>query len=234
VTAVSFPARIAGIVRTPRRTLEAVADDPRWGGTLLLTFVVVLACQTALQLTEPGELALLDHIERMTLALGQEVDAVRYAELRALSEQGVWYAVLAAVTTGPVLAVGIAAVLFFVLGAPTGATVTFRHVLAVTAHAGVILALRQVCVTPLLYLRESLASPLTLAMLVPLIDGGSLAAHAFSAIDLFVVWWSVVLAIGIAVLYRRTAPRLWLAFMGVYAAVAVVMALAIAASERAA
>jgi hypothetical protein len=104
--------------------------------------------------------------------------------------------------------------------------------LAVTAHAGLILALRQVFITPFNYVRESLSSPLTLATLVPFIDDGSLPARVLAAFDLFVIWWSIVLAIGIATLYGRAAPRLWLALMGVYGVVAVVMALAIAASER--
>jgi hypothetical protein len=225
---------MSGLVWTPRTTMEAVADDPRWMAPLLLTFLVVLACQAAFQQTEIGELALLDQLERVSLALGQIVDESRWARLRAFSEQGGWYAILSALAAGPLLAVGVAAVLFYVLSAPLRKTASFRHVLAVSAHAGVILALRQVCVTPLNYVSESLASPVTLATILPYIEGSSIAAYVFGAFDLFVVWWSIVLAIGMAVLYRRAAPRLWLAFIGVYAVLAVVMGLAMAASERAA
>jgi hypothetical protein len=47
-------------------------------------------------------------------------------------------------------------------------------------------------------------------------------------LDLFVIWWCVVLAIGIGVAYGRPARRLAPTFVGAYVAMAAVLAVAMA------
>ncbi|MBI2828163.1 MAG: hypothetical protein HYX77_02675 [Acidobacteria bacterium] len=106
--------------------------------------------------------------------------------------------------------------------------VTYRHVLAVVAHAGVILALRQVIAVPLAYARETLASPMTMGMFFGMLDEASLPARFLGIIDLFVLWWIMVLAVGMSVLYQRPARRLAAVFVGAYLALAVVLAVAMA------
>jgi len=106
--------------------------------------------------------------------------------------------------------------------------VTYRQVLAVAAHAGIILALRQVIAAPITYARETLANPMTLGMFLGMLDEASLPARFFGIIDLFVIWWIVVLAIGLSVLYPRSAPRLTVAFVGAYVTLAVVLAVVMA------
>jgi hypothetical protein len=80
---------------------------------------------------------------------------------------------------------------------------------------------------PLNYARESLSSPTNLAVFAPFLDEGSLAARFLGMIDLFLVWWVVVLAIGLAVLYRRLAGPVafWLlgADVGIAGVIAVIM-----------
>jgi uncharacterized membrane-anchored protein len=43
-------------------------------------------------------------------------------------------------------------------------------------------------------------------------------------VDLFVIWWVFVLAIGLAVLYRRRTQPIALGLFSVYAVIAVVVA----------
>jgi hypothetical protein len=102
--------------------------------------------------------------------------------------------------------------------------------LAVVCYAGVILALRQVIATPVDYLRESIASPTTLVQFFTMLDEASPVARFLGVIDLFVVWWIVVLAIGISVLYERPTRRLALVFASAYVALAFLAALAMAMS----
>ncbi len=45
---------------------------------------------------------------------------------------------------------------------------------------------------------------------------------------MFVIWWAIVLAIGVAVLYRRRARTVAAMFVGVYAALALLLAIAMA------
>jgi hypothetical protein len=106
--------------------------------------------------------------------------------------------------------------------------VRYQQVLTVVAHAGVILAVRQMVTATSIYLRDTLASPLTLGALFSGLDEISPAAQILGALDLFVLWWIIVLAVGTSVLYQRPAPRLAVAFLGTYVAIAAIIAAAAA------
>jgi hypothetical protein len=231
---VSLPARIAGVIRSPRATFAVLAATPRWVGVLTLSLVITFSCAAALLQTEVGRLALIDQWERTALAFGQTVDDARYLSFQAASENGVAYAALSALASVPLLAVGVSALILAVFNGILRGTATFRQVLAVVAHAGVILALRQLVAAPLNYSRETLASPTTLSLFFNMFDETSPLARFFGIVDFFVVWWVVVLALGVSVLYHRPARALVLTFVGAYVAVALVLALVMALAGGAA
>ena len=62
-------------------------------------------------------------------------------------------------------------------------------------------------------------------------DEASPLARFFGAVDVFVLWWAVVLAIGVAVLYRRRARVIAVTFVGIYAALALVLAIVMAVTS---
>jgi hypothetical protein len=177
--------------------------------------------------TDTGELALLDHLERSLAALGGPIDEAQYAALQDISGHGAAYALVTSLARVPLLAVGLSAVVF-AWGRTRGLTPTYQQVLAVASHASVILALRQVIAAPLTYTRETMASPLTLNMVLALADEGSPLASFAAMIDVFVLWWIAVLAIGMSVLYRRPVARLATAFAGAYLLLAALVALLVA------
>ena len=215
--------RIAGIIRHPRSTLEAVAAAPRWAGLLALLFAVSFGVSAAFFATDVGQQALVDQWERTAIAFGQPVDDARYAEFQEWSARGVLYAALTSLAAGPLAAIGLSAILFGIFTAWRGGRASFRQVLAVVVHASVILMLRQLISTPVNYARESVASPTTLVGLLSGIDEGSPVARLFGLIDVFVVWWLIVLTLGIAVLYRLPAPRVAALSIGVYVAMALLL-----------
>src|SRR5262249_42044836 len=135
-----------------------------------------------------------------------------------------------ALANGPALAFALAGLLLLVLNRATGRRASYVQVLAVVCYAGVILTLRQLIATPIDYIRESIASPTTLIQFFTMLDEASATARFLGVIDLFVVWWIVVLAIGVSVLYQRPARRLALVFAGAYVVLALLAALAMAAS----
>ena len=92
------------------------------------------------------------------------------------------------------------------------------------AHSGVILAVRSLFATPLNYARESFASPTTVGVFFPMLDEASAAARFLGFIDLFFVWWAIVLAIGMSVLYGRPARPIVLGFLCVYVVIALAWA----------
>lgn len=222
----SLGQRIGGIVRRPRSTFAQVIAAPSWAAVMVLTTVVSAAAGAGLMATEVGRQALLDQWERTATAFGQDVDDAGYARLRELSQDaGVEYAVASAVLSGPVLTVGIAALLMLVYR-----KARFTQALAVAAHAAVILAARQVIAAALGYLRESTSSATALGAWFPGLDEASPVARFLGAIDLFVIWWLVVLAIGAAVLFQRPVRSTVATFVGIYAALALLLAAAMALS----
>jgi hypothetical protein len=216
---------IAGVIRRPRSTFQRAVSRPRWALMLLVTTLVSAGTGVALMETAVGRQALVDQWERTATAFGQPVDDAGYARLEALSENGsAGYAILNALISGPVVAFGVAALLFLVFKGD----VTFRQVLTVSTYAGVILALRQVIAAPVSYLRESTSSATTLGSLFSTVDEASPIARFLGAVDVFVIWWAIVLAIGVSVLYQRRARTVAVTFVGVYAALALLLAIAMA------
>ena len=221
--------RAFGIVASPRATFEAIAHSPQWLGVLILTFLVAAGSTAVVLETTVGELALLDQWERTASAFGRDVTDAEYASMVETSRNGALYALVSAGVSGPLLVLALSAMLFMALKAQAP-DVTFRQVLAIAAHAGVILALRQLIAAPIVYTRETLASPITLGAFFQMLDETSPFARFFSIIDLFVVWWVLVLAIGMSVLYRRPARRLAGIFVGAYVTLAVVLTAVMAAT----
>ena len=222
--------RILGIIVSPRTTFEAIARSPRWMGILAITFLATMAASAIVLNTETGQLALLDQWERNAAAFGRALSDAEYATLAGASHQGTGYAALTALAIGPLLATALSTLFFFAFRASSPGTITFRQVLAVVAHAGVILALRQIVAAPVTYASETLTSPLTLGLFFRMLDEASPLARFFGIIDLFVVWWVFVLAIGMSVLYERPARRLAGVFVGAYVTLALVLTAAMAAT----
>jgi len=225
----TLPVRMYGVVRRPRTTFAAILKAPSWAPVLVATTAITFLCSLGFLRTEVGRQALVDQWERTATAFGQTVDDAAYARMEDTAASGgfgLLYAAATALGYGPVLVFALSALLFLVL--------TPRHsysqVLAVVAYAGVILALRQVIATPLNYVRESISSPTTLIQFFSMFDEASPVARFLGVIDLFVVWWIVVLAIGASVLYGRSTRRLALAFAGAYVALALMAALVMAVS----
>ena len=246
----SLPARAYGMIRRPRATFAAILASPErsrraapaWASVLITSTVITFVCTAGFLQTGVGQQALADQWERTALAFGQTVDDVQYARMEDTAASrpfGVAYATVTTLANGPVLAFALSGLLFLVLNrttghssgvAPSAPRVSFSQVLAVVCYAGVILALRQIVATPIDYVRESTGSPTTLMQFFSMLDEASPVARFLGVIDLFVVWWIVVLAIGMSVLYRLSTRRLALVFTGAYVALALLAALAMAVS----
>jgi hypothetical protein len=225
-------ARVAGLVRVPRVTVAELTAStrPPWLDVLTLSTLVSALALAAFLATPVGQTALVDQWERTATAFGQPVDDAAYTRLQDLSAHWLLYSLGVALLTGPLLTAVIAGVLLGVVHVVGERKVAAATVLSIAAHANVIVALRQVVATPLNYLSESLASPTTFGRLLVGFDETSPLARFLGVLDVFVVWYAVVLAVGVAVLARRRVPPLALTFTGVYVFIALLLALAMAAS----
>jgi hypothetical protein len=223
-----FLPRLIGVIRCPRTTLRAVASSPRWVGLVAVLAVITAASQALLFQTEVGRVALVDQWERTALAFGQPVDAARYAEFQALSGNGPLYGVATALAGGPVLTLVVAAVIAFAFRR-NDRVVSFSQVVAVVAHTSVILAIRLLVSIPVSYAREATGGATSLGLWFPALDAASFAGRFVGALDVFVLWWVVLLAIGVAVLYGRQSRSMAAAFLGVYAGLALLLAVTMTA-----
>jgi hypothetical protein len=224
----SLRQRVAGVIRRPRATFETVAREPQAADVLTIAFLVTAAALGLLLETETGRFALIDQWERTAVAFGQTIGDAEYEAMEAMSESGLVYAAVTSLLSGPVLAIVVAIIGFALFRALHWGNTTYRQLLAIVAHANVILALRHLIVAPTTYIRESLASPLTLALFFPMLHEASLVARCLAIIDLFVVWWIVVLALGMSVLSGRSARCITASLIGIYGLLALLLAAAMA------
>lgn len=216
--------RIYGVVRNPRATLTAVAALPRWIGILAILTAAAVGSRVALFETAIGRQALVDEWERTALAFGQEVDDARYAEFRALSTHAPAYGLGMALLSGPMLMLATALLIYVFFRGTKTERVSLAQVCTVVVYASVPLALRQIVASVSTYVTESTASATSVGAWWSTLNEASALARFVGALDLFVMWWVVLLAIGVGILYRRNARRLALSFLGAYACVALLLA----------
>jgi hypothetical protein len=220
----SLLSRLLGVIHSPTPTFAAVAANPRWLGVLVLTLGISTACIVAFLQTEVGRQAFVDQTIRSIEAYGSEVSDAQFAAIERMSGRGAVFTAVGTPVGGVLIVALLAGLAIGIFNFGLDGRASYRQAFAVVAHAGVILTLRTLFATPLNYASESLASPTSLGVFVPMLDEASVVARFLSLIDLFVVWWVIVLAIGVSVLYRRPVRPIALAFLGIYVVFAVVQA----------
>ncbi len=218
-------ARAFGVLTSPRTTYAAVAARPLALGILAVVLVVVIAATVAFFSTEIGRQALVDQQVRSMEGFGRQVTDAQYQRFEQMAPYAAYFTAGGQLVFLPLSALIVAGLAFAVFNAILGGDATFEQVFAIVAHSGVVLAVQQVFTLPLDYLRESLSSPTTLAVFLPMLDENAFPARLLSSIDLFIIWWTVSLAIGLGVLYRRRTGPIATTMLVVYAVLAVVIAL---------
>jgi hypothetical protein len=217
-------ARMLGVLLSPRATYAVVAAKPRSLGVLAVVLVVIGVAQGIFLSSEVGQQLVLDQQVRAMEAFGMTVSDDLYNQM----EQGMRRAAI----TGPISQVifwpialaiesGILLVIFSLL---MGGAATFKHVYAIVTHSSVIVALQQVFSMALSYASERMAGA-NLAIFVPVLDEKHFVTLFLGSIDLFFVWATISLAIGLGVLYRRRTGPIATTMLGIYVVVALVIAL---------
>jgi Yip1 domain len=220
-----LPGRLLGVIFSPRATFERIVAKPRWIAALAVVTVVVSVCTFAFLSTEVGQVAWLDQQVRQREAFGSPMTAEQYAQMEKIAPFVGYVGGGTTLIFVPVVTLVLAGILFAVFNALLGGSATYKQVAAVMAHSGAVSIIQQLFLLPLNYVRESLSSATNLGLFVPFLDEGNVVARFLGVIDLFIVWWLLMVAIGLGVLYRRrTGPIFW-SFIGVYVVIALVIAL---------
>lgn len=203
----SLPARLIGILTSPRASYADVAARPRWAGMLTAIVLIGSIGTFAFLSTEVGQQAMLDQQVRMMESFGVTLDDAVYERMEQSLESARYTTPLAQAVALPVVGLIVAGLLYAIFNAIVGGNATLKQIFAIVVHSGVIMAFAQIFGLPLAYARESMSSSTNLAVFFPFLDDSSFAARLLGSIDLFQIWWLVSLSIGLGVLYgRRTGP----------------------------
>ena len=216
-------ARAIGVVVSPRRTFEAVAERPHWFGILVLTTVLTAVLMGGFAATPVGRQAFIDKAQQPTALGGTPSEQQMQAVEKFASYMPYVYGV-GIIVVSPIVTAIIAGLVFAVFGAFAGGQATYKQVFAVCTHAGVIGLLGLLVTTPVNYVRETLESPMNLAVFFPMLDSGSFLAKVLGSIGLFPVWSVCAFSIGLAVVYRKKTQSVALVLFLLYAIIAVGLA----------
>jgi hypothetical protein len=211
-------ARLVGIITAPADTYKSVVAHPNWLGMLALTTLFTVVVTMAFMMTEVGQNAWLDTVAPASAPAEQVQTMERIAPYAGYISGG------SILVTIPLMLLVVSGILFAVFNAALGGNATFRQIFAVVVHAGAIGVLAQLFTAPLNYMRESLTSSTSLAVMLPMLEENSFGAKLAGAIDLFLIWQIIVLAIGLGVLYRRRTQPIAMSLLGVYVVIAVIIA----------
>jgi hypothetical protein len=78
--------------------------------------------------------------------------------------------------------------------------------------------------TPLNFARGTMTSATNFSVLFPMFDDTTLVGRFLGMLDLFWIWSTIVLAIGLGVLYRRSGRAIAITLLVLYAAAALGLA----------
>jgi hypothetical protein len=222
----SLIARLSGVLLGPRQAYGDVAARPRWLGALAVVLAIMATCSIVFFSTEIGRQALFDQQIRTIESFGIKMPEAAYQRMEeGMSRPSMpYFSAAGQIVFVPILMLVIAGIVIAVFNAILGGDATFKQAFAVVAHSGVIIAVQQLFVYPLDYARESLSSATSLAVFLPFLDETTFPARLLAGIDLFLIWWMVNLAIGLGVLYKRRTRPIAVGILGVYLAIALVIA----------
>ena len=218
-------ARFIGIITAPTETFRAVVAHPKWLGMLALTTVVVAVFSALPMTTEAGQQAALDQQVQSMKSFGVEVTDQMYAQLEKGAARMPYTTGGAVLVISPIMSVVIAGILFAIFNAALGGEASFKQVYSVLIHAGAVSALSTVFSGVVNYFAGKVGSAANLGSLLPMLPEHSFAANLLGTVDVFLIWYVFVLAIGLGVLYKRRTQPIAISLFALYAVIALGIAI---------
>jgi hypothetical protein len=209
----SLVQRFFGILTSPKATFESVVSWPRWGGMLAVTTLITALTVFVFLSTEVGH----------EIVAKQQADAgAPAAQAEMAVKLAPYIAPVFILIGGPIFALAISGILLGVF-AITGGSASFKQVLAVYAHSGVVGVVTGVVNAVINYFMATDTNVTSLKGIGNAFAEKGLMAGFFGALDLTVFLGLFVLAIGLAVLYRRRTAPVFVSLSAVYLVIALVI-----------
>lgn len=216
-------ARVVGVLTSPKATFERIVQTPKILGILLLLGLTTGIGQSAFTFTQAGQQAFVDaaaqQIERFS---GNAPTDEQIARLEKQAPYQSYFSLVGSLIGLPIVAAVEAGIFFLVFNVILGGTATFKQVYAVVLYAAVVSVVGVLVGLPVQFARGaiSITGPANLGALFPMLAENSLLSSFLGLIDVFRLWWVVVMSIGLGVLYRRRTFGIALTLFGVYLAIA--------------
>ena len=205
--------RFVGMLTSPKATYENVVSWPRWVGMLALTTGITVVAVAAFMLSDVGR----DIILKQQLEAGAPQEQAEMA-----ANIGRYFPPIAILIFMPLMTFAVAGILLGVF-AITGGSASYKQVLSVYVHSGVIGTVLGVINAVINYFMASDTNVTSLAGVGNAIAEKGFVPGFFSALDLTIFLGLFVLAIGLGVLYRRRTPSIFMGLCAVYLVIAVVV-----------
>lgn len=218
-------ARFIGVITAPQDTFRSIVAHPRWLVMLVLTSLLVATFSALPMITDAGKQAAIDQQVEQRRSFGMETNDQAYAQMERMSGVMPYITFGMVLVMSPIMALVISGILFAIFNAGLGGEATFKQVLSVLVHAGAVSAMSTVFSGIVNYFRGGVGSAANLGALLPMLPEDSFAANLFGTIDVFLVWYVIVLAIGLGVLYKRRTQPIAISLLAFYAIVAVGIAI---------
>lgn len=218
-------ARFIGIITSPGETFQSVVAAPKWLGMLVVTAVLVAVFSALPMTTDAGKQATIDMQERSIQSFGVQVSDQVHERLEQGAARLPYTTGIAAFVFTPIAALIVSGILFAIFNAGFGGEASFKQVFTVYVHTGVIGVLSLMFSGTINYFRGTQGGVANLGALLPMIPDASFLGHLLGMIDIFMIWTVIVLAIGLAVLYRRKTSPIAISLLCVYGVIAIAIAL---------
>ena len=221
-------ARLIGVLFSPKETFAAIVARPRWLAVMIVTLVMSSAAYYVILSSQDMQDAIVDQQVRAMESRGNVVSDQQIANIeRFIGYLPVGYAV-GIFVLGPLFGAAIAGIVTGIFTTLMGGNGTFKQVFAVMNHAGFIPAISALFIAGMLAVG---AKPIgarppgaNLGVFLPMLEDTSFPAVLLRSIDMFLLWWMDVLAIGLGVLYKRRTGPIATTFIGLYIVIALLIA----------
>lgn len=213
--------RFVGIIFSPGPTMKAALRQPSPYGILFVATLVLALASAVPQMTASGQQAMLD---MQVSQGGANMSDQQIAAVERMAPYMWLFTFFGAFVFTPIMALLFTALMWGIFNAIMGGTASFKEVLTVVAHGMVIMAVGQVVSAPIMMMQGTMspAGPFNLGALVPMLSEESFLSRYLGAISVFTIWQTIVVAIGLAVLYRRRTGPIAIGLLIAYAAVTAV------------
>lgn len=198
--------RLIGVITSPGQTFAHIVRTPKVAGALAVVVLLMAAATAVPQFTERGQDMAIDmQVQQFERNSGQAMSDQQYAGMQQMKPYMPYFTLATMMIFIPLMAVLTTAVLWAVFNTVMGGTATFKQVMAVVTHSQIITTLGSLVAAPIMYSRGVLSQTgvANLGAVIPSLDESSVLGRVLGMIDFFAIWWVVVLAIGLAALYKR-------------------------------